>query len=148
MKRESCRAIVFTDDKLVVMYREKHDRVYYTFPGGGLEENETLETCVKRECLEEFGIEVEPIKEAYIYEDEKTKQHFFLVKWIGGEMGSGVGEEFQPETNRGIYVPTLMPVNKMEQLPLMPPEVVRAMAQDIKEYGYDLAPQTKWVEGK
>ena len=42
-KRESCRAIIFSEDKMVVMYREKNDRVYYTFPGGGINEGEDVE---------------------------------------------------------------------------------------------------------
>ena len=42
-KRVSCRAIIFNNERMVSMYREKSDRVYYTFPGGGMEENETEE---------------------------------------------------------------------------------------------------------
>ena len=38
---------------------------YYTFPGGGQEENETLEDGTKREIKEELGIDVEVIKLLY-----------------------------------------------------------------------------------
>ena len=133
MIRESCRAIIFHDNNLVVMYREKNDRKYFTFPGGGKEDNETNEECVKRECLEEFGIVVEPEREVYVYQDEKTLQHFYLCNWLSGELGSGQGEEFAPDRNRGIYIPTLMPFEKIGTLPLMPPEVAKVLAEDIKD---------------
>ena len=60
-KRESCRAIIITNNKLVTMYREKDNRVYYTFPGGGVNEGEELIACVVREVEEEFGMVVKPI---------------------------------------------------------------------------------------
>ena len=138
-KRTSCRAIVIEDNALVTMYREKEDRVYYTFPGGGINEGESREECVKRECMEEFGITVEPIRQVYTYENDKTIQHFFICKWVDGELGSGEGEEFAPDRNRGIYVPTLMPLKEIGNLPLMPPEVAKALAEDLEKYGTELA---------
>ena len=53
---------------------------YYVFPGGGLEENETLEEGVKREILEEFGIIVEVKEKLYFRQiaeelDEYAKTH-------------------------------------------------------------------------
>jgi ADP-ribose pyrophosphatase YjhB (NUDIX family) len=147
MKRQSCRAIIFKDNKLVVMYREKAGRVYFTFPGGGLEQGETLTDCVVRECKEEFGIDIKPIKQVYTYENQKTLQHFFLCKWIGGEFGTGQGEEFEV-AGTDIYIPSFMPVDKMQNLPLMPPEVAHVLAQDINQYGYKLSPTPKVVVAK
>ena len=129
-KRESCRAIVFIDGKLVTMRRVKDGRLYYTFPGGGLEKGEDPKDCVVRECIEEFGITVEPIKRLYVYENETTKQYFYLCNYVSGEFGSGVGEEFQDDRNKGEYVPTLMSVANIYNLPLMPPEVASAVAED------------------
>lgn len=36
----------------------KNPKGDYFLPGGGLENNESLEECVKRECLEEVGLKV------------------------------------------------------------------------------------------
>ena len=52
--RTGCRAVVKKDDKYLVVRLRKWDIT--TFPGGGLEENETLEECCIRELLEETGI--------------------------------------------------------------------------------------------
>lgn len=137
-KRESCRGIIFSQGKMVVMYREKNNRVYYTFPGGGINEGETKEECVVREVFEEFGINVKPIKEVYRYENEKTIQNFFLSEWIGGTLGTGDGEEFQGDSSKGIYVPMLVEIERIGQIPLMPPEVTAQLVKDLNEYGISL----------
>lgn len=142
-KRRSCRAIVIDNDSIVTMYREKEDKVYYTFPGGGMEENEDFDTCVIRECKEEFGIDVKPVKHVYTYENENTIQYFYLCNWIGGELGSGEGEEFQADRNRGVYMPTMMPLKEIPNLPLVPVKVAKALVEDIKTYGTQLADEVK-----
>lgn len=131
-KREGCRAIIIFQNSLMVMYREKADKVYYTFPGGGREENESKEECIIRECLEEFGIRVKPLTIIYEYEDAKSVQHFFVCEWIDGEFGSGEGEEYEAGNNKGIYVPTFMPLDLITTLPLMPPEIAKALSEDLK----------------
>lgn len=133
-KRKSCRAVVFIDNKLVTMKRIKDGRLYYTFAGGGLEEGESHSTCVIRECVEEFGINVEPIRHLYTYENDKTIQYFYLCKYTSGKFGSGVGEEFMEDRNKGEYEPTLMSIGDILSLPLMPPEIAKAVAEDGKDF--------------
>lgn len=146
-KRVSCRAIIINDNKMVSMYREKGDRIYYTFPGGGKNDDENLEACVKREVMEEFGMVVEPLKLVYVYEDEKSLQYFYLCKWISGDFGSGVGEEFQPDRNKGVYIPKMIDLNNLTNLPLMPPEVRDVLFEDFNTYGSNLGNETKNIEG-
>ena len=76
--------------------KRKDFREYYTFPGGGLEENETLEEGVKREIKEEFGIKVKVIKKLYEMYSEKFSQreYFFLCEYESGVFGTGNGPEF------------------------------------------------------
>ena len=133
-KRKSCRAIVFIDNKLVTMKRIKDGRLYYTFAGGGLEDNESHSACVIRECEEEFGIKVEPVRHLYTYENDKTIQYYYLCKYISGEFGSGVGEEFMEDRNKGEYEPTLMSLQDVSILPLMPPEIAKAVAEDGENF--------------
>ena len=76
--------------------KRKDFREYYTFPGGGLEENETLEEGVKREIKEEFGIKVKVIKKLYEMYSEKFNQreYFFFFFYESGVFGTGNGPEF------------------------------------------------------
>ena len=147
-KRERARAIIVRDGKFVSMYREKQGRIYYTFPGGGMEENESEEACVKREVFEEFGIIVEPIKKVYIYENKISKEHFYLAKWLSGEFGSGKGEEFQENQNNGIYIPKLIEISDIPKLPLMPPEVASTFYDDYIRNSKDLRNDVKFIYGE
>ena len=137
-KRVSVRAIILQNEKMVSMYREKNGRIYYTFPGGGLQENESEKECVIREVIEEFGMVVEPIKKVYTYESEKSIEHFYLCKHISGEFGSGQGEEFQDDRNKGVYKPMMIEISNIPNLPLMPPEVAEAFYQDYIKDNSDL----------
>lgn len=135
VKRERCRAIIIVDGKLVSMYRERDGRIYYTFPGGGMEGTETEEECVKREVIEEFGMVVEPIKKVYSYENEISIEHFYVCKHISGEFGSGQGEEYQGDRNRGVYLPKMIEISNLPNFPLMPPEVASAFYTDYVAKG-------------
>lgn len=66
--------VMFHEGKLVVV---KHDvkgyGVYYLLPGGGIEHSESPEEAIKREAIEECGVEVESVRLLWIksgYTDE------------------------------------------------------------------------------
>lgn len=110
---------------------------YYTFPGGGQEENETLEDGTKREIKEELGIDVEVIKLLYQLEDKENQkdEYFFLCKYIGGEFGTGDGPEFSRDPRyayRGKYIPEIIQREDIEKIQLLPREVKDKLVKDIK----------------
>ncbi len=53
-------AVLEKDGKILIARRKRGDRLAnkWEFPGGKLEEGETPEGCLRREMLEEFGIDV------------------------------------------------------------------------------------------
>lgn len=57
-KREAVRAIIFKDNKIVLVKCGKDG--YYKFPGGGIESNETHNETLVRETLEETGLNIIP----------------------------------------------------------------------------------------
>ena len=65
--RNAAKAIIIEEGK-VLLIKNKGNGIYYTFPGGGQEHNESLEEALKRECLEEIGAEVEVMDLLYITE--------------------------------------------------------------------------------
>lgn len=146
-KRVRVRAIIIYDSKIMSMYRERDTRVFYTFPGGGLEGNETEQECVKREVLEEFGINVEAIKKLYTYENEISIEHFYLCKYIDGSFGTGTGEEFQEGRNNGLYEPTFIRIKDIPNLPLMPPEVATSFYEDYTKNGETVRDDVKVIQG-
>jgi ADP-ribose pyrophosphatase YjhB (NUDIX family) len=82
--RVACRGIIEKDGKYLVVHLAKYDIT--TFPGGGLEEGETLEECTVREVLEETGVncivkeKTCTIKEYYT--DSRWTQHYFLCEIV------------------------------------------------------------------
>lgn len=147
-KRKRARAIIFVDGKIVSMYREKNGRIFYTFPGGGMEEGESEEDCVVREVHEEFGLTVRPVKKVYVYENEISLEHFYVCEWVAGQFGSGQGEEFQPDRNNGVYKQVMIEIAKIPSLPLMPPEIAEVFFQDYIKNGKNLTNFVKIVKGE
>ena len=57
--RETCFGIVEVNNKFLIVKKNNQ----YSLIGGGIEENETFEECLKREFLEETGYEIIGIEE-------------------------------------------------------------------------------------
>ena len=134
--------IVPMDNGFVFMHRKNVKRnkdyeEYYTFPGGHLEEGETLEEGVIREIKEEFGIDVKVVRNLYELENNKLnmKEYFFLCEYINGEFGTGEGEEFSnnPEYKEsGEYIPEIVKREKISDLVLLPLEIKEKFLEDLQ----------------
>ncbi|MBR3249683.1 MAG: NUDIX domain-containing protein [Clostridia bacterium] len=144
-KRIRVAAILPMNDGLAFMHRTevKNHPIgdYYTFPGGGLEENETLEEGVKREIQEEFGIEVEVQELLYQTSNSNnsrnilTEEYFFLCKYISGEFGTGDGPEFSNNpkyADRGKYIPEIVAKEDIDKIKLLPDDVRELFINDLK----------------
>ena len=57
--RNSAKAVIVKDEKLLAIKIQEHDDTYYILPGGGQEHGENLHQALERECQEELGAEVE-----------------------------------------------------------------------------------------
>ena len=91
-------------DKLLWRKTKKDGSVkeYYVIPGGGLEENETLEENVIRELKEEFNVDIEIIKFLGTEEYDDTVANYFLCKIVKGIPKLG-GEELERMTSDNYY---------------------------------------------
>ena len=56
--RNSAKAIIIMNDKLLLTKNVDHAGFFYLFPGGGQELGEELRQSVIRECIEEIGCEI------------------------------------------------------------------------------------------
>lgn len=94
------RAVIIENGQVLLIKRTKEDLVYRVIPGGGVEENETKEDALKRECEEELGVAVEvgaSILELPSGKPEISGQmeYFYLCRIVSGVLGTGSGPEFQ-----------------------------------------------------
>ena len=122
----------------VGVLKRKDIQEYYTFPGGGLEEGETLEEGTIREIKEEFGIDVKVVKKLYELESQKfnQKEYFFLCEYIGGKFGTGEGPEFSNNPkyiDSGKYLPEIIKKEDVKNIPLLPPEIKEKFVNDIEK---------------
>lgn len=129
------RGIIFkeVDNKKCIIsikrtkFKENGEYVYYTFPGGHVEENESFETAVIREIYEELGIEVsiEKLFKDIFNEDLKRRELFYICNYESGNIGTGNGEEWQnvDYEKYGKYEICYIPINEIPNYNLLPNEI-------------------------
>lgn len=84
--------IIKKDNKILIgMRKNTHGVDTWSFPGGHLEFNESIEDCARRETLEETGLSVGVFKKVTFTNDifEKENKHyvslFMITDWKDGE---------------------------------------------------------------
>lgn len=136
--RVSSRCVLIENDKVLLIYREKNDRIYYVFPGGGVEDGETKEECLIRECREELGIKINIIKQLYEVKGKDFLQHFFLIERVSGEIGSGDANEYDINRVGGLQRPVFIDINELVNLEVVSRPIVEQLLSDYKKYGSSL----------
>ena len=74
--RNSAKAVIIRDGKLLVIVKRDQDGPYAVLPGGGQEWGETLPDALMRECQEEIGAEVKVRKLLFIREYRSDRHEF------------------------------------------------------------------------
>lgn len=118
--------------------KRKDYQEYYAFPGGGLEDGETLEEGVKREIEEEFGINVRVMKKLYEMRSDRfdRMEYFFLCEYVDGVFGTGTGPEFSNDPkyiDSGKYLPEIVKKEDIEKILLLPIEIRDKFVEDVKK---------------
>jgi len=137
--------ILIEDNKVALIERHRAGLHYFVFPGGGVDEGESLEQAAIRETMEELGLQVAiKHKVAEVHLGQKSRQIYFLVEQTGGEFGAGTGEEFtnsdpnSPE--EGTYFPTWMPINELPKHEKVFPVDVAKLVLKSQTDGWPIEP--------
>lgn len=99
-------AFILKDNKILLMKRIKDGVEYFVFPGGSVEEGETLEEALIREMKEEFSIDVVPgkmIYKKYIknnYDTGRTSYFFLITDFVGQPELGGPEKKRMNENNQ------------------------------------------------
>ena len=141
--------IVLHDEALLVMFRRREGREYYTFPGGGVEEHESLEDALLRELREETSVEVKLGMVRYeLHRPEDTslrnrREYFFVCTYVHGEpmLAQNSIEEKINDPQNNFFQPRWMSVADIRGgvVPLFPKEIAGRLFHDI-EHGFQKAP--------
>lgn len=135
-KRVSSRGIIIEDDYVYLMFRRrikenKEVKEYYVIPGGGINENETLEENVKRELKEEFSVDVEILGFLGTDESEDAIANFFSCKIINGTPTLG-GEELDRCTETNYYEVRKVKIEDLDKIDVIGKDMI------LKSYNNEL----------
>jgi len=135
-------AIIIQEHQTALIERHRSDEHYFVFPGGQVEEGESLEEAVRREIMEELGVTivVGPLVAEVTF---RGRQHYYFLATItGGIFGTGTGPEFSgaypPE--RGTYTPCWLPIADLQTEPIRP-QALAALVQSAVGTGWPEQPQ-------
>jgi ADP-ribose pyrophosphatase YjhB (NUDIX family) len=82
MNRPRSCAAILNKDKILMVCHQTSSRTYWTLPGGGVNEGETLEQAATREVKEETGLDVRISKLIFVEDYEYGKSYCFLAELI------------------------------------------------------------------
>ena len=136
--------VLIEDDKVALIERHRAGMDYFVFPGGGVDDGETPEQGAVREAFEELGIQVAIKKTVAVIHFDQSTQVYYLVEQVGGEFGTGTGEEFtdsDPEDpEEGIYIPIWMPIDELLKHEKVFPESVVKILLEARTVGWSNEP--------
>lgn len=134
--RNRSSAVLIKGHSVGLIKRVREGKIYYVFPGGGIEKGETPEKAAEREAFEELGIEVN-IKKLIAKINFNGAQYFFLSDIIGGIFGTGEGEEYTDKNRgRGDYLPVWVDIEKLSSLEVRPKEIAIKLQAIIYDQKY------------
>ena len=127
-KRVSSRGIIIENDYVYLMFRRRikengEMKEYYVIPGGGINENETLEENVKREVKEEFLVDVKINGYRGKEESEETIANFFSCSIISGTPKLG-GEELDRCTESNYYEVRKVKIEDLDKIDVMGKDMI------------------------
>ncbi|MBK8823508.1 MAG: NUDIX domain-containing protein [Anaerolineales bacterium] len=132
--RQRSGIILIENDKLALIERHRAGLHYFAFPGGGVDEGETIEQAAVREAEEELGIQVKVIQKVAEVIFNGKPQYYFLVKHLSGDFGTGTGEEYgEYNPIHGTYHPLWMPVAEIPAHNVVPRELADLVVRCSKK---------------
>ncbi len=134
-----CRAIIFHEGKLLVVKHVNNTRGSYALPGGHLEYGEGIEECMKREVLEELGIEPKLGKLLYInnFSDGNSQSIEFFFEVLNT---LDYADESLLKGTHSHEITELVWASPEDDLNILPAKI----AEDLKN-GSLLADQTRYI---
>ena len=127
-KRVSARGIIIEDKEVYLMFRRRilddgSIKEYYVIPGGGINDNESLEDCLKRELKEELSIDIK-INSYLGYDESKdTIAHFYSCSIINGIPSLG-GEELERCSKSNYYEVRKVKIEDLDNIDIMAKDMI------------------------
>jgi len=135
MKRIRAVAILIKNNKVLLIHR-KNEKEYFVFPGGGVENRETVEQAVVRELKEEttINVKIDRLLYHHIY-DNDTELFFFLCDYISGEakLADDSPEKEEMLEGKEFFNPVWVEIKELRNSLLYPLEIRDWLLEDVAD---------------
>lgn len=142
--RKAARAIIFKEDKILIMRRHKEGHEYFTLVGGRVNDDETPEEALRREVLEETGLQVTSARLVFIEEHPEpyNEQYIFLCEATGKDdiaVQDSSEEAFLNKLQFNTHEPLWLNTGAFSNLAFRTPQLQKAI-QDSVSSGFPQTP--------
>lgn len=124
--RNSAKAMIIEDGRMLASRIENAGGYYYVMPGGGQEPDEVLSDTVRRECAEELGLHVEPLSLAFVVERTEGES-FHRVDFVFACRPEGAAENVARHLDEEHAAYEWLPIDTLESVPLYPVKLRQAV---------------------
>ena len=123
-------AVVLNQDHevLLISMQPPGGRLWYHFPGGGIEEGETPAEAAARELFEETGLRAQSLQEYLQGGIQGGYHHYFLATCATLDLGAITGPELQYAADHDFHR-VWVPVRELGRIPVWPRCVAEHVAQ-------------------
>ncbi len=128
-RRKRASAVILKDGKILLLRRVKPDREYFVFPGGGVEDGESIEEALVREVKEELTLDVKKYRFLFsienlavpsfatIHQGNRNEYYFLIEDYVGiPEIGGPEKERMNEQNQYHIVWLGVEAVGKMENV--------------------------------
>lgn len=133
MARWRSAVILVQDGRVALIERRRSGRLYYVFPGGGIEPGESPAQAAIREVQEELGLEVRlgPLLARVFYRG--NRQYYFRATEVRGHFGTGSGPEMDAtdDSATGSYKPVWVQITDLPLLTIYPQAVADVVFRSL-----------------
>lgn len=126
--------VIIGEEGILLLYRKRGEAEYYTVPGGGVEEEETIEVAAIREAKEETNLDVTHLIKLGEFEVNGQKEVIFFADHIGGEPKLG-GPELLRQSETNIYRLEWVSLDRLREINLRE-EIKELIRAHLKRKGY------------
>ncbi|TSC87311.1 MAG: NUDIX hydrolase [Microgenomates group bacterium Gr01-1014_16] len=122
--------LIFDSGKILLIHRFKNGDEYWTVPGGGVEEGESLIEAIHREIMEETNLTITELTPAFEYFQQSFQEPcpFFLCK-VTGKPKIGDGPEKIAHSTDNQYILEWVDMNNFSNLTSVYPSAVKEIQQ-------------------
>ena len=142
--RESVRAVVVHDGKLLVMKRNRFGQEFYSLVGGGIDYGEAPEAALIREVQEEASLVIDHARLLAIQEGPKFgKQYIYAAEYVSGEplLDAASEEAAAQQAGQNLYQPMWLSIEDLPAANLLPIELKAFLIAGL-ENGFPTTVQT------